>query len=192
MSKQKIIKIALGELLRNGVESFSIQNLSINTSLDAFKINELFTYGDRELLMDAVTLAGKVWVKEIRNDIDKEDTARKKLRMAARGFTLGTEDYPESLSVYIDLWKIVKDEKDGYIQERLKELYRYYASEFVDIVSGIGNFARDEEEVKAFSLIVTVLSDVLHIQSITLRDDVDFEVIGKVIEEMTLRFFRLC
>lgn len=189
MTKQKIIKIALNQLLLYGVEQLNIKNISIRTGLSESKLRQLFVDGDHELLMDAVEYAGRIWVKELKDEVTAEEDRDSKLNILIFGYALGGEKFSESLSVYIDLWKIIKDKKDMYIRKRLRKLYNFYTLEFLDIVGEIGNFDIPQEEIKAYSFIMTLLSDAIHIQSIVLGGEVDFRNIQKVVGKMTSSFF---
>lgn len=188
MTKQKIIKIALNELINEGIGQISIHNISKNINVNEDKVKDLFAKGDCELIMDAVEYAGKTWVQEIKNKVDKIECTNEKLKFLVNGYVLGSKDYPQSLSVYIDLWKIIKDNKDDYIKKRLKELYNFYMVEFINMILTIGNSNLPKEELEAFSLLITILSDVIHIQSITLENDINFDTIGIIIEKITKAF----
>ncbi len=189
ITKQRIVKIALNELLNKGTHWISIQNIAELIHINEGKLLDIFPIGDHELLMDAVEYAGKTWVQEIKKDIDRKDNVTEKLKILIKEYALGSKDYPKSLDIYIDLWKIIKDSKDEYIKGRLKELYIFYASEFTSILQTFGESHLLQGEVDAFSLIVTILSDVIHIQSITLENELDFDMISNVLEKIISALF---
>lgn len=184
IQKQRIIKIALHELLNRGTEWINIYNVSKYIHIDESKLLDIFPMGDHELLMDAVEYAGKSWVQEIKKNIDRKDNVVDKLETLVKEYALGSKDYPKSLSIYIDLWKIIKDNKDEYMKQRLKELYIFYASEFSSILQTFGESNLLQAELDAFSLMITILSDVIHIQSVTLENELDFDMISKVITKI--------
>ena len=142
-----------------------------------------------ELFMDAVENAGRTWVEAIKKEVAEQNDKKEKLKTLAAGYAMGTKDYPESLSVYIDLWKIVKDKNNEYVKTRLKNIYNFYISEFYNIIKQIDNISVKDEEIHSFSTWMTVLSDVLHIQSITLENDIDLKSIQSVIEKIAVLFF---
>jgi len=190
MTKQKIIKIALNQLLLYGTEECNIENISDRTGLCERSVRQLFRDGNHELLMDAVEYAGRTWVQKLKKEVAGKEDVNSKLNVLTLGYALGGEQFPESLSVYIDLWKMVKDKKDTYIRNRLRELYNFYTLEFSNIVNEIGDFDILQEGLKTYAFIMTLLSDVIHIQSIILENEVDFQKIKKVIEIMTTAFFQ--
>ena len=151
MTKQKIVKIACNEVLVHGVEQINIKNLANRTGFNIEKLNTLFQYGDQELLMDAVEYAGKVWVSQIKKKIQDSHNISDKLKILANSYTMGSKDFSQSLSTYIDLWKIVKDQKDEYIKTRLKSIYNFYISEFVNIATDIGCRNIPKKELNSFA-----------------------------------------
>jgi len=187
MNKKNVLKIALHLLLKDG--SADINSIAEMTGFNIKKLNEAFPSGDKELLMDTVEFAGKTWVEKLQKEIAAKNSVREKLKTLASGYTLGSQYYPESLSVYIDLWKTIKDNQDEYMKSRLKEIYHFYISAFCNMINEIGSFHIKYEELYSFSLFMTVLSDVLHIQSITLENDVDFKSFEAMIEKLTVLFF---
>ena len=187
MNKNKVLQIAFNMLLQNG--TIDISGVAEKTGLNQVKLNELFPLGDKELLMDTVEHAGRLWVAKIKQNLAEKNSIQEKLKALATGYALGSKDHPQSLSVYIDLWKTVKDGNDVYITKRLRDLYNCYIDEFCDIVKEIGADSVDTRELRSFSTFMTVLSDVLHVQSITLGNEINFEEFAKMIEKITVSFF---
>ena len=187
MNKQKILKISFSVLLNEGF--VNISQIAKRTGLEEKKLYGLFSDGDKELYMDTVEYAGKAWVDKIKKEIAEKNDSESKLKTLAAGYTLGSKDYPESLSVYIDLWKIIKDNKDEYVKERLRNIYNYYISEFCNIVNEINKFNIKYDELRSFALFMTILSDMIHIQSLTLENNVDFESFKTMIEKITVAYF---
>lgn len=191
MNHKKVLylKIAVNELLNNGIQGVRIEKLAHTMHLDRKRMEECFSEGDKELLMDTVEYAGASWINVIKKEIEDTSDTKEKIRILVREYTLGTEKFPASLSVYIDLWKIIKDQKDEYIKTRLKLIYQMYINEFEQIINSIDEFKVEKKDITAFSMIMTILSDVLHIQSIILENEVDFGTINRLIEEWAEHFF---
>ena len=187
MNKQKVLKIALKILFQYG--NITIEHLSETAALDKEGLTLLFSNGDKELLMDTVEYAGTIWVDKIKKEISEQKSVQGKLRTLASGYALGSREHPQSLSIYIDLWKYIKDGNNEYIKKRLCEIYRFYIDEFNNIVNNIGEFHATEKQRRALSLFITILSDVLHIQSITLENEVDFDSFQEMIENVIVLFF---
>jgi len=190
MIKDKIVRIALVKLLKGSMEDISLLYISEVTGLKIERLNEIFPSGNNEIIMDAVEYAGKQWIESIKEEINNTEDTKIKVRILSGGYALGSEEYPESLSVYIDLWKLIKDNKEPYIKERLKAIYLMYMQEFINIIKDICPVFVSEEELYAYSLFMTVLSDAIHIQSILLENEVNYKAIKKVIEKISLNYFQ--
>ena len=186
MRKQRIVQLAFYHLLRCGIDAFSIDSLATSLGLCARTINEQFPLGDHELLMDAVEYAGKNWVNRVRAENLAITSVEARLKHLVTSYVMGTTLHAESLSTYIDLWKKIKDGQEAYLQGRLRRLYQYYAAEFIEILTMISEFPIPDDHVRGLSLLMTVLSDVLHVQSLVLQNDVDFSSMEAIIEKMCL------
>ena len=187
--KRKITRMALQVLRERGTNGLTLGNLSRAACLSPALLAELFPEGDKELLMDTMTAAGVRWVDALRTEMEKNAEPPERLARLARGFVLGSGTHPEILSVYIDLWKMVKDREDSYIRHRLCELYQFYADSFGEMLELAGVQELPQREGEALSLLFTVLSDAVHVQSVTLNRAVDFEMLSTVAARLLLRYF---
>ncbi len=187
--KQKIARMALQILKDRGIEGLTFQSLSRAIGLDPAFLSDTFSGGERELLMDTVEVAGRLWVDTLRADIEKAENTADKLACLAHGYVTGSEAHPSILSVYIDLWKLVKDQEDDYVRNRLGELYQFYISSFGELLTLAGAGGLPRREGEALSLLFTVLSDVVHVQSVTLEQPVDFQMLSEVVTRMLTRYF---
>lgn len=176
-------------MLNDGIEQVTIDNIAKKTGVDKEKINNLFQYDDKELVMDVMEYAGIKWVEEIKLKIKNTNDRTKKLETLIYGYTMGSKEYPQSLSSYIDMWKIIKDNEDEYIKLRLKTIYNYYISEFTNIVEDIGCEHIPYNERIAFGTFVTLLSDVIHIQSLVIENKLDFDCLVNVVNRLAKQFF---
>ena len=187
--KQKIARMALQILKDRGIEGLTFQSLSRAIGLDPAFLSDTFSGGERELLMDTVEVAGRLWVDTLRADMEKAENTADKLACLAHGYVTGSEAHPSILSVYIDLWKLVKDQEDDYVRNRLGELYQFYISSFGELLTLAGAGGLPRREGEALSLLFTVLSDVVHVQSVTLEQPVDFQMLSEVVTRMLTRYF---
>lgn len=187
--KKKVLKFTINEMMAHGIESLNIDMIAQLMNLDRKILDSCFIYGDNELLMDTVEYAGKIWIENVKKEINFEKDIDNKLKLLVRRFALGSIEFPASLSAYIDLWKIVKDKKDEYIKVRLRVIYQLYIDEFHKIVNDIGEFGIAQSELNSFSFLMTILSDVIHIQSITLENNVDYEALINILDHWTAAFF---
>ena len=187
--KQKIARMALQILKDRGIEGLTFQSLSRAIGLDPAFLSDTFSGGERELLMDTVEVAGRLWVDTLRADIEKAENTADKLACLAHGYVTGSEAHPSILSVYIDLWKLVKDQEDDYVRNRLGELYQFYISSFGELLTLAGAGGLPRREGEALSLLFTVLSDVVHVQSVTLEQPVDLQMLSEVVTRMLTRYF---
>ena len=189
--KQKITRIALQILRERGTDGLTLGNLSRAACLSSDLLAELFPEGDKELLMDTMAAAGVRWVEALRTEMKKTAEPSERLAHLARGFVLGSGTHPEILSVYIDLWKLVKDREDSYVRQRLCELYQFYSASFAELLLLAGVRELPQGEREALSLLFTVLSDAVHVQSVTLNRAVDFEMLSTVTARLLLRYYSL-
>lgn len=75
----------------------------------------------------------------------------------------------------------MKDQEDDYVRNRLGELYQFYISSFGELLTLAGAGGLPRREGEALSLLFTVLSDVVHVQSVTLEQPVDFQMLSEVV-----------
>ncbi len=154
------------------------------------KLNRFFfQYGDKELMMDVIEYAGMRWVDQIKASIMEMMDIDHKVDALLYGYTMGTKKYPQLLSTYIDLWKIVKDQQDEYIKLRLKTIYNFYVAEFTHIVRDIGCQQIPYNELVAFGVFITLMSDVAHIQSLILDNQLDFDCMYSILNKLAKQFF---
>ncbi|QUI21874.1 TetR/AcrR family transcriptional regulator [Vallitalea pronyensis] len=188
MIKQRIIIIALSEMLDKGIEHITIKKMAQKTGLNEDRLNDFFLFGDKELLMDVIEYAGEKWVHEIKASIHKVPNKDQKLNTLIYGYTMGSKKYPQSLSTYIDLWKLIKDKQDEYIKMRLKTIYNFYIAEFTHIVQDMGYQHIPYNALIAFGIFLTLISDVVHIQSLILDNKLDYDYMYRILNKLTKQF----
>ena len=190
MKKEKVIKIASNIMLLCGTEALTFPYIANRTGLREEKLSALFPKGEQELKLDTIEYAGRVWVEQIKNQVAAKESAQEKMNLLIERFAMGTKEFPQALSAYVDMWKIIKDSGDSYIRNRLKGIYNYYISEFIHIAHEIGFDSLPERELSSFAFVLTVLSDVVHLQSAVLRNEIDFFCISRVIQKMAAGFLQ--
>ena len=179
MKKEKILKILLGKIGEMNVEHIEIADVLQMIGISQRQFHLVFPNGSDEMLMDAIAYAGCRWLYKLRKDIDMAAAPVDKLSLLLNGYALGAENYSENLSLYIDLWKLVKDEKSEYLKNRLGEIYEKYITEFTAIWKKIGVSGLEEEEIHILGVIMTAVSDAIHIQYFTGKHPVEFREIEK-------------
>lgn len=177
MRKDKILKIVLGKIGQIDMEHIELSEILPMVGASQKQFHILFPNGTDELLMDTIAYAGCRWLDALKEDIDKAATRADKLSLLFSGYALGAESYSENLSLYIDLWKRVKDGKSEYVKNRLGEIYDRYITEFTAIWRQIGVRGLEEEEIHILGVIMTALSDAIHIQYFTGKHPIEF---GKI------------
>ncbi|MCL2702970.1 MAG: hypothetical protein FWE91_05105 [Defluviitaleaceae bacterium] len=183
MSKKTIIKLVLARLEAEGAASLTLQAVGGLGGVSMDNMRKYFPNGDEELLMDAVELAGQIWIKRVADEVSKIDAPDLKIRRLAALYAFGTLSFPESLSIYIDLWKLVKNGDSEYIKKRLKAVYLLYSRSFCELAFG-GTEA--SPKAKSLAIIMTMLSDMLHIQYTLLGNEVEMAGMRQFVEDIAV------
>lgn len=187
--RQQMICLAAGLLQQNKIHQLNIKSLANAAKINLNTVSSVFSKGDKQLLLETVEYFGKKWNEEIIDEINRLSNKKEKLKMLASKYALGSIRAPEILSLYIDLWKWAKDDDNDYVRERLKRLYASYVDTFVQLGNTIMERNNRQEEIQSFAYIMTILSDVIHIQSFILQHNIDFGVLNYCIEKIILSFF---
>lgn len=174
MKKYKILKIFLGKIGEIDLENIELTEILPMIGISQKQFHILFPNGTYELLMDTIEYAGRRWLDKLKKDIDRATTQADKLSLLLNGYALGAENYSENLSLYIDLWKLVKDGRSKYLKNRLGQIYECYISEFNAIWKQIGISGLEDEEMHILGVIMTALSDAIHIQYFTGKHLIEF------------------
>lgn len=184
MKKEKILKILLGKIGDIDVEHIELTDILPMIGISQKQFHILFPKGTDEMLMDTIEYAGCRWLDELRKDIDMAAAPADKLSLLLNGYALGVEIYSENLSLYIDLWKLVKDGKSEYLKNRLGEIYDRYITEFTAIWKKIGISGLEEEAIHILGVIMTAMSDAIHIQYFTGKHPIEFGKIKQLLRNL--------
>ncbi len=182
--------IALNELMNHGMDQFSLERISKILNVNPSLLESYFPNKTEELLMDAVEYAGKSWMKQVIETCNAMKYAEEKFLYLVDEYALGTQKYAQSLSIYIDLWKLVKEGQSEYLRNRLNNIYSYYMSEFRSMIKALGYKEMSDFETDTFAFLMVILSDVIHVQSIILQRPLDYMSIKNVIHKMVDPFMR--
>lgn len=184
MSKQPLLRVAVEELMRHGLGALSVSSLAERMGLRLDQVGSYFPGGDWQLRMDAVEHAGVAWVDEIRARMRAQGTPQEKIALVCRAYALGSRDFPASLDGYLDLWMQAREGNEE-IRTRLGRLYRFYAEQFADAVAEAGGTG-DGPTREAFAHLVTLLSDMLHLQRM-LGNPIEFSQMGRLLDTLAQR-----
>lgn len=185
IKKRLILETALKLMFEGSYENASIDRVSLYTRLDPEKIRQHYVT-DETLRMSAMKYAAVVWVEQVKADLEKQETKENKFYALIRHFIAGSESHPQSLSLYVDIWKKIRDlkaEGTSLLNGELLEIYRYYVRFFRDIMEDIyGNEAGYDMEQLAW--IMVVISDGFHVQSLVQPQQLDFDKIARTFCKM--------
>ncbi len=191
MSKELFLRMGLPVLMRYGADEFTIHKLACEYQLNQEELAKCFPGGDSELLMDEVSYAGRLWLQKLNETLSNTERSKEeRLTYLVTEYVNGTNGYSDSLAVYIDLWKKIRDYNDPYLTKRLKEIYRMYADDFIRMLEEILPFKGTDEEKKAFSILMTVSSDTLHIQSMLFSEEFDIGEVVKILVNFAFLFIK--
>lgn len=174
MQKEKILKIMLGKIGEMDISNLNAIEVLPIIGISSKQFTALFPNGVEELFMDVIEYAGRRWLDCLKKDVREAATKEEKMVLVLNSYALGAREYSENLSLYIDLWKIIKDGKNDFLKTRLWKIYDIYVKEFSVIMQEIGASGLTDEEIHILGIIMTALSDAIHIQSFTMESPVAF------------------
>lgn len=179
IQKRMILETALKLMFEGVYENASIESVSLYTRLDPEKIMHHYDT-DETLRMSAMKYAAVVWVEQVKSDLKKQQTQKDKSYALIRHFIAGSESHPQSLSLYVDVWKKLRDLKTKnrqLLRDELSEIYRYYVGFFREAMEDIyGN--ETGYDMEQFAWIMVVISDGFHVQSLVQPQQIDFDGIA--------------
>ncbi|OYO51555.1 hypothetical protein C8E03_101217 [Lachnotalea glycerini] len=174
--EKHILKMAISLMVKDGFEEVTITKLSNWTKLDETFIRKTFP-SDLKLKMSAMEYAAFLWVNKIRSHAESINDPNEKLCYVVKEFAFGTEEYGQSLSLYIDIWAKIRKYNQSvdtaWLKKSLLEIYNYYVSFFNELYFNEGN-SRDDNSL---AWLMVVLSDGIHIQSLLDNMEINREII---------------
>lgn len=182
-----ILGAALNVMFQTDFEAVTIQNIAERTQIDVAKILKLYS-NDNELRMTAMEFAALNWGEHVRDLLREESTTQDKLKKLIQLFIGGTASHPNSLSLYLDIWKKIRDsgeEDAAYLKEKLFDIYEFYAALFKEVLAN-NNIAAifDDPLIDQLAWIMVVISDGFHIQTLVQGKVANFESIGNTMYRM--------
>lgn len=187
-----ILENALKEMSKGNYESASIQQTIDCSGLNEQKVKSKYE-NDDHLRMQAMEYAAIMWIRHIEKDIDNEKDKQQRLKKLLRHFFAGTESHPASLSLYVDVWKCIRDSKSSnteFIKEEINKLYELYVKVFEYFISKeFPEGAEPIAQIRQLAWILVVISDGLHIQSLIRSASLDYEGISELLNEMVKYMF---
>ena len=128
------------------------------------------------------------WLSYIKKELASLQESRLKLLKLLRFYAAGSESHPESLSLYIDLWKKIRDLKpeDGaFLKSELSKIYNYYIDAFIELLEEeVGIDTRNSGDIRQTAWIMVVISDGFHVQSLIRQQPLDFDAIAATMFNM--------
>ncbi len=185
MRKRLILETALKLMFEGYYEDADIENVSAYAGLDSYKIRQHYAT-DENLRMSAMKYTAIVWVNQVKGDLEKQETKKDKLYALIRHYIAGSESHPQSLSLYVDVWKKLRDlrtDNKQLLRDELSEIYRYYVSFFQEAVKDLyeNESGYDFEQL---AWIMVVISDGFHVQSLIQPRQLDFDRIARTFYKM--------
>ncbi len=184
MQKKLILETALRMMFEGFYENADIEKVSQKAQLDPEKVRKHYAT-DEDLRMSAMKYAAVVWVEQVKADLKKQQTPKDKLYALIRHFIAGSESHPQSLSLYVDVWKKLRDLKEEnrqLLSEELSEIYRYYTDFFQEAIKDIYE-NESGYDLKGLAWIMVVISDGFHVQSL-MKQQLDFDSITDTFYKM--------
>ena len=185
MQKKLILETALKLMFEGFYENADIKSVSRKAQLDPEKIRQHYDT-DENLRMSAMKYAAVVWVNQVKADLKKQQTKEDKLYALIRHFIAGSESHPQSLSLYVDIWKKLRDLKSEYRQllsDELSEIYRYYVLFFQEAMKDIYD-NKSGYDMEQLAWMMVVISDGFHIQSLVQPQQFNFDKITQIFCKM--------
>lgn len=183
--KRLILETALKLMFEGLYEDASIDSVSSYVRMDPGKVMQHYPT-DETLGMSTMKYAAVSWVEKVKVDLEKQETKKDKLYALIRHFIAGSESHPQSLSLYVDIWKKLRDIKSEdrqFLSDGLSEIYRYYVSFFQEAIKDI----YDNEsgyDMEQLAWMMVVISDGFHVQSLIQTQQLDFDKITRTFGKM--------
>jgi len=185
IQKRLIIETALKLMLEGFYDDASIDSVSFYAQLEPGKIRQHYST-DENLRMSAMKYAAIVWVEQVKADIEKQITKKEKLYALIRHYIAGSESHSHSLSLYVDIWKKLRDlkaEDRQLLSNELSEIYSYYVSFFQEAIKDIYS-NESMYDMEQLAWIMVVISDGFHVQSLIQSKQLDFDRITQTLCKM--------
>lgn len=185
MQKKLILESALKLMFEGFYENADIESVSRKAQLKPEKIRQHYATNEG-LRMSAMKYAAVVWVEQVKADLEEQETKENKLHVLIRHYIAGSESHPQSLSLYVDIWKKLRDfksENGMVLSGELSEIYQYYVLFFQEAVKDIYD-NKSEYDIEQLAWIMVAISDGFHVQSLVQPQQLDFDKITQTFCKM--------
>ncbi len=186
VQKRLILEVALKQMLDGGYGKATIDSVSCISALSPEQIRQNYPT-EEELRMAVMEYAASVWLAAVAEEVKQKASRHEKLYTLIYRYIAGSESHPDSLSLYVDLWKQIRDEADEtvpWIKAKLQKIYTQYACFFQNTLRELFVGAQNEEQL---AWIMVVISDGFHIQSLIRDKQPDFDEIAQTLCKMLER-----
>ncbi|MCQ1531109.1 hypothetical protein [Lutispora saccharofermentans] len=187
-----ILEAALSIAFTYSLDALNIRTLSERIMLPEESIHLLYE-SDNHLRLSAMNYAAFTWCNRTKQKLLHIENQNDRIKTLIKEFAAGTVGYSQSLSSYIDAWKMLRDmnresiEEITFFRQSLFNIYEAYVDLFISTIKGEGLLAADHQaEINALAWIMVVISDGLHIQSLLQTDSIDMESIINTIYKMVI------
>jgi len=185
MKQRLILETALKLMFGGYYEDATVDSVSSYLQLESEKVKQHYVT-DEDLRMSAMKYAAFIWVDQVKADLEKQETKKCKLYALIRHYISGSQSHPQSLSLYVDIWKKIRSletEDRELLSSELSEIYRYYVSFFQEAMRDIYD-NESEYDMEQLAWIMVVVSDGFHIQSLVQTQQLNFDRITQTFSKM--------
>lgn len=183
VQKRLILETALRQMFAGGYEAATVNSVSYASALQPEQIRKNYPTNE-ELRMAVMEYAASVWLASIAEEVKQKSSRQEKLYTLIYRYIAGSQSHPASLSLYVDLWKRIRDEADEkvpWIKTELQKIYSQYARFFQEALCELVAGAQNAEQL---AWIMVVISDGFHIQSLIRGTQPDFDQIAQTLCKM--------
>lgn len=183
VQKRLILETALRQMFAGGYEKATIDSVSCASALQPEQIHKNYPTNE-ELRMAAMEYAASVWLASVAEEVEQKSSRHEKLYTLIYRYIAGSESHPASLSLYVDLWKRIRDGADEtvpWIKVELEKIYFRYVRFFQEALCELFAGMQNEEQL---AWIMVVISDGFHIQSLIRGTQHDFDEIAQTFCKM--------
>lgn len=187
--KERLILLStLKGMIESKYEEVDRRKIALSIGITFEVMVSLFP-SDDVLRMKAIKYAAFEWCQLVEEDINKELDSENKIKKLIRHYIAGTESHSGSLSLYVDVWKRIRDrneEEHLYIRQELAEIYLIYVVFFKKKIYEICNYEiAAEEKISSLAWILVVISDGFHIQKMVQQTEIDFDALTDLFKDIS-------
>ncbi len=184
-----ILNTALDIMLRSDFNAATKKAVS-DIGPISYEDVQSFYITDDALRMAAMEYAVNTWVMNVKEELAREEDPRLRIKKLLRHYVAGPESYGDSLPLYVDLWKRIRDCCNGstsYLKEKANSIYSLYTDTFIELLCSYLNIRSEKEPwIRVVARVMVVLSDGFHVQALVQGESPEFDLIVEVLYEMLM------